>query len=59
MGGADTLQYLNVIDKLNQNITSEDERIRATFFVITDYLDHSLTIRILRKLIHRGELKVS
>ena len=52
VGGADTLQFLDVIDKFNQNITSENERIRATFFVITDYLDHSLTI--LDEILDRG-----
>jgi len=57
VGGADTLQFLDVIDKFNQNITSENERIRATFFVITDYLDHSLTI--LDEILDRGHDRAS
>ncbi|MEO1127965.1 MAG: hypothetical protein AAFX95_28355, partial [Cyanobacteria bacterium J06639_16] len=38
VGDADTLKILDVIDDFNQNITDENKRISATFFVITDYL---------------------
>ncbi|MEO0534570.1 MAG: polysaccharide deacetylase family protein [Cyanobacteria bacterium P01_A01_bin.123] len=41
VGDADTLKILDVIDDFNQNITDENKRISATFFVITDYLDDS------------------
>lgn len=40
VGDADTLKILDVIDDFNQNITDENKRISATFFVITDYLDY-------------------
>ncbi len=52
VGGADTLKILNVIDNFNQNITNERQRIRATFFVITDYLDDSKTM--LNEILNRG-----
>ena len=52
VGGADTLKILDVIDKFNKNITSKRQRIRATFFVITDYLDDSQTI--LDEILNRG-----
>ena len=52
VGGVDTLQILDAIDSFNQNITNERERIKATFFVITDYLDDSKTIR--DEILNRG-----
>ena len=52
VGGADTLKILDVIDEFNKNITNERKRIRATFFVITDYLDNSRTM--LDELLNRG-----
>ena len=44
VGGADTLQIINAINNFNKNISNEGEQIKATFFVITDYLDNSRTI---------------
>lgn len=52
VGGADTLKILDVIDDFNKNITNERERIRATFFVITKYLNNSGTI--IDEILNRG-----
>ena len=52
VGGVDTLQILDAIDSFNENIAKDRERIRATFFVITDYLDDSKTM--LDEILNRG-----
>ena len=52
VGDADTLKILDAIDQFNQTLPNQDERIRATFFVITDDLDPSRTI--LKEILSRG-----
>ncbi|MGK7873163.1 MAG: polysaccharide deacetylase family protein [Xenococcaceae cyanobacterium] len=52
VGGSDTLKILDVIDDFNKKINNERERIRATFFVITNYLDYSRTM--LDEILNRG-----
>jgi len=45
VGGEDTLEIIRAIDHFNDNSDAEQEKVRATFFIITDRLnDDSLTI---------------
>ena len=51
VGGDDTLAILNMIDSFNQNISGNQEQIRATFFVISQKIDDS---KILDQIVNRG-----
>lgn len=51
VGGNDTLEILKVIDSFNQNISSNQEQIRATFFIISHKVDDSI---ILDEILNRG-----
>lgn len=51
VGGNDTRKILELIDSFNQNIANEQERIRATFFVISDQVDDS---KILAEILNKG-----
>lgn len=51
VGGDDTLEILKAIDSFNQNISSNQEQIRATFFIISQKVDDS---RILDEILNRG-----
>ncbi|MGB5715078.1 MAG: polysaccharide deacetylase family protein [Waterburya sp.] len=51
VGGDDTVEILDVIDRFNQDIPNEQDRIRATFFVISEKVDGT---RILDEILNRG-----
>ena len=51
VGGDDTLKILDVIDSFNQNIAHEQDRIRATFFIISEKVAGT---RILNQILNRG-----
>lgn len=51
VGGDDTLEILDAIDRFNQDIPDEQYPIRATFFIISGKIDGS---KILDEILNRG-----
>ncbi len=51
VGGNDTIKILDAIDRFNQNLLEDGDKIRATFFVISEKLEDRI---ILDEILKRG-----